>query len=58
MTTDPRALLRHLYEHPAEASARGLLAAQRVRRDFRWDTIARQMLGDLDELAGLREGAT
>ena len=53
-----RALLRHLYEHPAEASARGLLAAQRVRRDFRWDTIARQMLGDLDELAGLREGAT
>ncbi|WP_166397976.1 glycosyltransferase [Rubrobacter marinus] len=46
-----RALMRHLYEHPEEGEAKGRAAADRVRRDWTWDRVAAQLVGDLDELA-------
>jgi len=47
-----RELLRWLYEHPRQAAEMGARAAARVRRDWSWDTPARQIRDDLDELAG------
>ena len=46
-----RALMRHLYEHPGEGEAKGRAAAERARRDWTWDRVAAQLIGDLDELA-------
>ncbi|HXG11663.1 MAG TPA: glycosyltransferase [Gemmataceae bacterium] len=47
-----RSLMRWLYEHPDEAAAKGRRAAERVRRQWTWARVARQMIADLDELAG------
>lgn len=50
-----RHLLRWLFEHPAEAAARGMRAAARAHRDWTWDRVARQLRRDGDALAA---GAT
>lgn len=47
-----RVTLRHLYEHPDEARAHGQHAAGRVRRYWTWERVARQLLTDLDDVAG------
>jgi glycosyltransferase involved in cell wall biosynthesis len=46
-----RQLMRHLYEHPEEGKRKGALAAQRVRRDWGWERIARQVRDDIDAIA-------
>ena len=46
-----RALMRHLYEHPGEGETKSRAAAERVRRDWTWDRVAAQLVGDLNELA-------
>jgi hypothetical protein len=43
--------MRYLYEHPEEGRQKGALAAQRVRRDWGWGRIARQVRDDLDKIA-------
>ncbi|MGE0451061.1 MAG: glycosyltransferase [Vicinamibacterales bacterium] len=48
-----RELMRRLYEEPARAAQMGARAAARVRRDFTWPRVARQLREDLDGLAGL-----
>jgi glycosyltransferase involved in cell wall biosynthesis len=47
-----RSLLRWLYEHPDEAAEKGRRAAERVHRHWTWDRVARQMVDDLDAIAG------
>ena len=46
-----RAIMRYLYEHPREGETKGRAAAGRVRRDWTWDRVAAQLIGDLDDLA-------
>jgi glycosyltransferase involved in cell wall biosynthesis len=50
-----RALLRHVYEHPDEAAAKGRSASARVVRDFTWQRVGRQVRDDIDELAGISQ---
>jgi glycosyltransferase involved in cell wall biosynthesis len=35
-----RRLMRHVVDHPQEATAKGLLGRERIRRDFSWDAAA------------------
>lgn len=46
-----RQLMRYLYEHPQEGRRKGALAAQRVRRDWGWERVARQFRDDVDAIA-------
>lgn len=46
-----RELLRWLFEHRDEAAQAGLRAAARMRRDWTWERVARQVIGDFDLLA-------
>lgn len=48
-----RELMRDLYEQPGRAREMGARAAARIRRDFTWARVARQLRIDLDVLAGL-----
>lgn len=46
-------LLRHVYDHYAEARQKGEAAAQRIRSTFTWEHAARAVI----EILGLRPGA-
>lgn len=46
-----RALMRWVYEHPAEAAAMGRAASGRVHRDWTWDHVAADLERHLDAAA-------
>jgi glycosyltransferase involved in cell wall biosynthesis len=46
-----RALMRWMYEHPDEVKRKGLQCAARVRRDWTWRRVARQLRSYLDAVA-------
>jgi glycosyltransferase involved in cell wall biosynthesis len=46
-----RALMRWVYEHPAEAAAMGRAASARVHRDWTWDRVAADLEEHLDAAA-------
>lgn len=46
-----RFLMRWLYEHPAEARAKGTMAAKRVHEHWTWDRAAADLCRYLDEVA-------
>ena len=46
-----RHLMRWLFEHPADARQKGMLASQRIHRDWTWDSVAKQMCEDFTAIA-------
>lgn len=47
-----RYLLRWVYEHQEEAAEKGRRAAEVVHKQWTWDRLARQIIEDLDGIAG------
>jgi len=45
-----RALMRHVFEHPDEARAKGLRAAEEVHAKWSWDQSAAKIIARLDEI--------
>ena len=47
-----RAIMRHLYEHPDEARAKGMRAAKEVHAKWTWDQSAARIIARLDYIQG------
>ena len=47
---DLRRLMRHVYSNPGEATAKGVVAAEDVRRNWTWDHSALKIIGRLEAL--------